>query len=73
MDNQPYDEDNINGIWPLMKEAKMINNSFLHHALSKDITKIRTLEDENPFIEEDNQVATRVGYHYNIWKIQDEN
>lgn len=51
----------------------MINNSFLHHALSKDITKIRTLEDENPFIEEDNQVATRVGYHYNIWKIQDEN
>lgn len=73
LDHQPFDDDNINGIWPLMKEAKKINNSFLHNALSKDFTKIRTLEDENPFIEDEGQVATRTGYHYNIWKIQEAN
>lgn len=27
------------------------------------------MEDENPFLEDENQVATRVGYLYKIWKI----
>jgi len=30
------------------------------------------LDEENPFIEDQNQVATRVGYLYRIWKIQEE-
>jgi len=29
------------------------------------------LADENPFIEEEHQKATRCGYIYKIWKIQD--
>jgi translation initiation factor 3 subunit D len=70
-DHQPFDDENIDGIWPLMKEAKKINNTFLHNALSSDLTKIKRLEDENPFIEDESQVATRIGYHYNIWKIQE--
>lgn len=52
-----------------MKEAKKINNSFLNASQNPDPTKIISLENENPFIEEENQIATRIGYHYNIWKL----
>ena len=55
-----------------MKEAKLINSAWLHRSLNTDPTKMNNLDDENPFIEEENQVATRVGYLYKIWKIQEE-
>ena len=54
-----------------MKEARGINNSFLNACHDQDPSKIIQLDAENPFIEEENQVATRVGYHYNIWKLQE--
>lgn len=31
------------------------------------------MEDENPFLEDENQVATRVGYLYKVWKIAEAN
>ena len=71
LDHQPSDDQSINGIWPLMKEARQISDSFLHYAHSTDISQTVRLEDENPFIEDENQVATRVGYHYNVWKLQE--
>ena len=52
-----------------MKEARAINSAWLHRSLNTDPTKMKNLDDENPFIEEENQVATRVGYLYKLWKI----
>ena len=66
------DNDTFNGIKPLMREAKSINDSWLNKALDTNPEKMQNLDDENPFIEEENQVATRVGYLYKIWKIQEE-
>lgn len=67
------DNDSINGIKSLMKEAQKINNSWLNLArVESDASKIK-LEHDDPFIEDDNQIATRIGYIYKIWKIQEEN
>lgn len=38
---QPVDEETLNGIWPLMKEARKINNAFLHHSLEKNFMKVK--------------------------------
>ena len=73
LDHQPYDDQSINGIKPLMAEAQKINNSWLNQCLSDDPTKIINYESENPFLEDENQVATRCGYVYKVWKLQEAN
>lgn len=73
LDHQPYDDQSMNGIKPLMQEAQRINNSWLNQCLSDDPTGQIQMENENPFLEDENQVATRVGYVYKIWKLQEEN
>lgn len=72
-DHQPYDDTSINGIKALMKEAQKVNNTWLNMQQSQDITTQINLDGENPFLEDENQVATRVGYVYKIWKIQEAN
>jgi len=52
-----------------MREARGINNSWLHYCLDTDPEKEIKLDDENPFVEDENQVASRIGYVYKIWKI----
>lgn len=69
VDNQPEDNQSINGIWNLMKEARGINESWMKLCQNTDESKKTVLEDENPFVEDENQVCTSMGYHYNIWKI----
>jgi len=54
LDFQPSDDNTINGIWSLMKEAKSISNSFLNTCLSNDVTQTLQLNEENPFIEDPN-------------------
>lgn len=54
-----------------MKEAKTINDSFLNASHSSNLVEKIQLEDENPFIEDENQIATRCGYVYKIWRIQE--
>jgi translation initiation factor 3 subunit D len=41
--------------------------------LLDDPTKVINYESENPFLEDENQVATRCGYVYKVWKLQDAN
>ena len=72
LDHQPMDNDTVNGIKSLMKESREIRNSFLHESLMSDPVNTVNLDDENPFIEDEHQVATRIGYVYKIWKIQEE-
>lgn len=72
VENQPEQNNTINGIRPLMKEATRINKAWLHYCSHDDITTQYKYEDENPFIETPEQVATRHGYVYKVWKIQDE-
>jgi hypothetical protein len=73
LEHQPIDKaDSVNGIRNLMKEARDINNSWLHEGLANDIQPVN-LENDNPFLEDDHQSATRIGYVYRIWKIQEEN
>jgi len=70
--HQPLDNpESINGIRNLMKEAREINNSWLNGGLSHHVQPIN-LKDDNPFIEDEHQNATRIGYVYRIWKIQEE-
>lgn len=72
IEHQPNDDSTINGIKNLMREAKDINDSFLHHSLNPDVTKQIQLDGENPFVEDENQICTRIGYHYKVWRIQKE-
>lgn len=44
----------------------------MHHSLDQDATKQKQLDGENPFIEDENQLCTRVGYYYKVWRIQEE-
>lgn len=55
-----------------MSEARKINDAWLHHCSSKNLASTVQLDDENPFIEDPEQVATRHGYVYKVWKIPDE-
>ena len=53
---QPMDtnEPSVNSIRSLMKEARGINNSFLHEAMNyEDPMSTVNLNEENPFIEDD--------------------
>jgi len=54
-----------------MREAKNIDNSFLHYAQSEDLSSQVQLDGENPFIEDDSQICTRHGYLYKIWRIRE--
>ena len=72
LEHQPNDDKTINGIKSLMREAQSIGESFLHHSLDPDATKQKQLDGENPFIEDENQLCTRVGYYYKVWRIQEE-
>lgn len=69
--HQPNDDSTINGIKQLMREAQSINNTWLNS--SRKETKKVKFDEEDPFIEDEHQVATRVGYLYRIWKIQEAN
>lgn len=71
VDFQPYDDASVNGIKQLMQEAQKLNNSWTHFC--QDKSKQIQFDEENPFVEDENQVASRVGYHYKIWKLQEKN
>jgi len=71
LEHQPSDDKTINGIKALMREAQGISEAFLHHSLNPDPTLQKQLDQENPFIEDENQLCTRVGYYYKVWKIQE--
>lgn len=72
LDYQPNADNTINGIRPLMKEARRVNNSWMNAALSQNVASQHQFDEENPFIEDAEQVATRMGYVYKIWEIQEE-
>lgn len=73
LDFQPLDDQTINGIRQLMQEAKKINDTWLNICQSQNVATTLQLENDNPFLEDEDQVATRVGYKYKVWKLQDEN
>lgn len=66
-DNQPLDDETINGTRQLMQEAVNVNNSWIYQQYCKD--KKFDLSEKDPFIEVEDQVAARLGYFYKIWKL----
>ncbi len=52
-----------------MKEARKINETWLNISQNRNVATTIQLENENPFLEDENQIATRVGYKYKIWKL----
>lgn len=68
-DHQPNDNDTINGIKSLMREAQIINNNWLNGSQLQGSEKLK-FTNPDPFIEDENQVATKVGYLYRIWNLQ---
>lgn len=66
-ENQPMDDDTINGVKQLMQEAVNVNNSWRYQQYIKD--KKFDLPEKDPFIEVEDQVAARHGYLYKIWDL----
>lgn len=66
-ENQPMDDDSINGVKQLMQEAVSVNNSWKYQQYSNE-RKI-DLDEKDPFIEVEDQVALRLGYMYKIWDL----
>lgn len=71
LEHQPQDDSSINGIKSLMREARGINDSFVHYSQNPDVTKQIQLDGENPFVEDESQVCTRQGYYYRVWRLQE--
>lgn len=63
---QPLDEDGVNGVRQLMKEAAKISSNFQANMQGKAFKK---LEEEDPFKEDDDQVICSQGYYYNMFKL----
>ena len=68
-DNQPVDDETVNGVRQIMEEAVTVNNSFLFHSYAKTEERKHPLPEKDPFIEVEDQVAVRQGYIYKIWKL----
>ena len=66
---QPLDEDGINGVRQLMKEAARTRNDYINFTQSKTS---KQLDEEDPFIEDEDQIVARIGYVYKIWKLSKE-
>lgn len=66
---QPLDEDGVNGVRQLMKESVRISNKHQNCMQSKEY---KSLERDDPFIEDQNQVICNQGYYYNIFKLNKE-
>ena len=49
-----------------MKEAARTSNDYL---ASLQSNKFQKLAEDDPFIENEDQVICRLGYFYNIWKL----
>lgn len=67
-DYQSTDDDSINGTRALMAEATRICKSWQVAALRKE--KSVQLKEDDPHIEDESQIAARVGYVYKLWKIK---
>lgn len=56
-DQQPIDDDSINGVRSLMKEAAKVQDSYLYNATVQKGTqannKPQDLQEEDPFIEDE--------------------
>jgi translation initiation factor 3 subunit D len=70
MEFQPLDEDGVNGVRQLMKEAMKTANDYQFNM--QDKTKFRKLEEDDPFAESPDQVICNQGYYYNIFKLNKE-
>jgi len=52
-----------------MKEAARTRNDYINFTQSKTS---KTLEEKDPFIEDEDQIDARIGYIYKIWKLSKE-
>ena len=64
---QPLDEDGVNGVRQLIKEAARTSNDFL--AAMRQPKKFKNLDEEDPFVEDEDQVICHLGYQYNIYDL----
>ena len=67
-DNQPQDEDTVNGVRSIMKEGMRVQNEFLYQQCSR--TEKVTLAEKDPFIQDEHEICVRSGYLYRIWKLE---
>lgn len=49
-----------------MKEAARIQNDYLYHVRGG---KFKKFDEKDPFIEDEDQIAVRLGYIYKIWNL----
>lgn len=64
------DQESVNGVRSLMREAGKINNNWMHYCQKKDKYEEKELED--PFMEDDDQVCLKQGYFYKLWQLSDD-
>mmetsp|Transcript_4555 Transcript_4555/g.4288 ORF Transcript_4555/g.4288 Transcript_4555/m.4288 type:complete len:249 (-) Transcript_4555:204-950(-) len=71
IDFQPIDDESVNGIRQLMQEAMDVHHQVLYQSYDKSKKnkgKAIELEEEDPFLEDEDQVAAKFGYIYKVWK-----
>lgn len=68
-DYQPLDDDSVNGVRQLMKEAAKVHIDLLQAA--QDPKKFQKLERDDPHEEAEDQKMLRLGYKYKIFQLDD--
>lgn len=66
-DQQPMDDDTINGVRQLIKESGKIHANILQAA--QNANNFKELENEDPFEEAEDQKMLRMGYKYKLFKL----
>lgn len=68
-DNQPIDDDSVNGVRQIMDEAVRVHNNFLYQQYQKTDDKVHHLGEKDPFMADEHEVCVRQGYIYKIWRL----
>jgi len=68
-ENQPVDDESVNGVRQIMREALLVHNNVLAQQQGKSQEYKHVFSEKDPFIETEGQIAVREGYVYNIWRL----
>jgi translation initiation factor 3 subunit D len=68
-ENQPVDDEGVNGVRQIMDEAVKVHNNFLYQQYVKTEDKSHSLAEKDPFMADEHEVCVRQGYLYKIWRL----
>ena len=66
-ENQPLDDDTINGVKKLLHEATDVYKALQYQCYDKQTSF--EFGEEDPFIEDEDEIAVKNGYVYKVWQL----